>query len=259
MQIQKKKTVELLFSCAQGMGMEPKWLTKHLFSVVTPSGEQHVFYTKSILNSHISVILANNKFLTRTLLEHHQLPNIPFCKPANLEEAKVFLNEHGPVIAKPLHGFGARDINLIHKASDMGHLKFGKYIFEKYIVGKEMRYLILNGHVIAVHESDYGTSLSPSRELKRISYESNEWNPQLTNLTKKIAKVVNLNFAAIDFIVQTNGTIYILEVNCAPGLKWFHSPTSGPVVDVANLFLQAILEDGKPIVSPLANLEPNLI
>lgn len=258
MQIQKKKTVELLFSCALEMGMKPKWLTKHLFSVVTPGGEQHVFYTKSILNSHISVILANNKFLTRTLLEQHSLPNIPYCKPSNFDEAKLFLDKHGRVIAKPLHGFGARDINLINQPEEMAHLKFGKYIFEKYILGREMRYLILNGQVIAVHESDYGTSLKASRELKRISYKPEEWNLELTNLTQKIAKVVNLSFAAIDFIVQNDGTIYILEVNCAPGLKWFHSPSSGPAVNVANLFLQAVLEDSAPIMPKLPSLEPSL-
>jgi hypothetical protein len=32
-------------------------------------------------------------------------------------------------------------------------------------------------------------------------------------------------------------------VNTMPGLKWFHAPSSGPVVDVARLFLESVIED----------------
>jgi glutathione synthase/RimK-type ligase-like ATP-grasp enzyme len=55
--------------------------------------------------------------------------------------------------------------------------------------------------------------------------------------------VFGLRFAAIDFIVGPDGKARILEVNSSPGMKWFHAPTSGPVVDVAHLFLRAMLDD----------------
>jgi len=58
--------------------------------------------------------------------------------------------------------------------------------------------------------------------------------------------LLDLNFAAVDYMIDDTGTAYILEVNTTPGLKWFHAPTSGPVVDVARLFLEAIFEDQAP-------------
>lgn len=248
-------TGELLFSSSLRMGLEPKWITEFLLSISTPSGEQHIYYTKSLLNSHIGVHLSSNKFLARTLMETHGLPNIPFSKPSSSSEAQAFLEEHGQVIAKPLRGIGARDINLINCAEEMSDLKFGNYIFEKYITGRELRYLILNGDVIAVHESDYGTSLDAHRPLKRISYEESRWDQELVQITKTVAKLMGLRFAAVDFIVHSSGRTYILEVNCTPGLKWFHSPTSGPAVDVATMFLQTILDDASLPTKPVADLE----
>jgi glutathione synthase/RimK-type ligase-like ATP-grasp enzyme len=176
------------------------------------------------------------------IMQRHKLPNIPFARPGTFVPAAAFLQKHGKVIIKPLKGSGAHDIRLISNASELEGIDISKYLFEKYVPGKEMRYLVLNGAVIAVHESEYGASVAADRALKRISYTQSGWDPALTAMSVRIASILGLQFAAVDYIVDAKTKAHILEVNSTPGIKWFHAPTSGPPVDVAGMFLTAIIE-----------------
>jgi glutathione synthase/RimK-type ligase-like ATP-grasp enzyme len=186
--------------------------------------------------------LARNKYHTRVILESHGLPNIPYCRPKTLEDAQRFINKHGNVVAKPNSGSGSHDIHIINSLDNFSPKKFSDYIFEKYTPGIEMRYLVLNQRVVAVHESRYGESVSSDRDLERISLPKHEWDDHMAAQSKKIAEIFGLNFIAVDFMIDKSGKSWVLEINTVPGLKWFHSPSSGESVDVAGLFLQAMLE-----------------
>lgn len=243
---QKLGGAELLYKRAQQMGLQPAWVTPNgTFAVSVNGQEKYISYTLSPLNSHTSASLAKNKYLTRLILERHNMQNIPFARPRSLEDAQKFFQKHRKIIAKPLRGAGAHDIHVIMHAAQLIDLNISDYIFEKYIAGKELRYLILNGKVIGVHLSDYGTSVKEDRPLRRISYPKTTWDPALTSSSIKIAHILDLKFAAIDYLIDASGHAFILEVNTVPGIKWFHAPTSGPVVDVARKFLESVFESQK--------------
>jgi glutathione synthase/RimK-type ligase-like ATP-grasp enzyme len=236
----KLGTAELLFRSAQKMGLQPSWIIPDgLFAVLVNGQERYVNFAHSPLNSQISASLAKNKHLTRQILERHDMPNIPFINPQSHTEASLFLDEHGKIIAKPVSGSGSRDIHIVAKASQLEALDITKYILEKYITGQELRYLVLNGEVIAVHRSDYGTSVQEDRPLERISYHPSDWDQTLVLLAVQVAQILGLKFATVDYLVDSLGRAYILEVNTTPGLKWFHAPTSGPIIDVAHQLLNA--------------------
>lgn len=246
----KLGTAELLYRRAAVMGLRPTWVSPGgLFAVTTDDGQRYVNFAYSNLNTHVSVSLAKDKYLTRLILEQHQLPNIPFARPRSLQDANAFLATHHKIIAKPVSGSGSRDIHIIDDPGQLKDVNIPRYIFEKYIAGKELRYLILNDEVIGVHQSEYGASVDEHRALQRISYPQSTWDPILVALSLRIACTLGLKFAAVDFMLDSTGKTYILEVNTTPGLKWFHAPTSGPVVDVARLFLEAMLDDDKPKLS----------
>ena len=241
---QKLGTAKLLFQSAQKMGLRPSWVTPDgLFAVRVNGREQYVNFARSPLNSHTSASLVYNKYLTRQILARHGMPNIPFARPKSHAEAVAFLRRHGKIVAKPIGGSGARDIHIVTTASQLQALHITKYILEKYIAGQELRYLVLNGAVIGVHRSDYGSSVQANRPLKRISYHSSAWNLALVASAIEVAHVLGLKFGAVDYLVDASGRAYILEVNTTPGLKWFHAPSAGPVVDVAGQFLAAIVKD----------------
>ena len=241
----KLGTAQLLYQRASLMGLKPAWVSPGgLFAITTDSGRRYVNSGCSVFNSHTSVSLAKNKYFTRLICEEHGLPNIPFARPKAITAAAVFLDLHGKIIAKPVSGSGARDIHIIETIPELMELThIENYILEKYVAGKEMRYLILNGTVIGVHHSEYGVSVQEDRMLERISLEPTDWDSDLMELALRTAKILDLKFAAVDFIITANNQAYILEVNTAPGFKWFHAPTSGPVIDVAGLFLTAMIKD----------------
>lgn len=232
------------------MGLQPTWVTPYgLFAILVDGQEKYINFARSPLNSHSGMSLAMNKYFTRLVLERQGLQNIPFLQAHSHAEAETFLQVHGKIITKPIKGSGARDIHIITAAKQLLELEeIDGYILEKYIAGEEWRYLILNGEIIGVHRSEYGESVEETRPLQRISYPRSAWNQTLTTSSLHIARALDLNFAAVDYLIDATGHAYVLEVNTNPGLKWFHAPTSGPVVDVARLFMEALYKDESPDV-----------
>lgn len=240
----KTGTAELLFGRAHQMGLQPSWIIPDgLFAITRGSAEQYINLACSPLNSQAGASLAKDKYLTRLVLERHRLPNIPFILPQTMQQATHFLRTHKKIIAKPVCGAGAHDIHIVTRPSQLMSLAITDYILEQYVAGKEMRYLVLNGEIIGVHQSDYGTSVEETRPLARISYPKTTWDDDLMRMSLRVARILGLKFAAVDYLIDAKGQAHILEVNTTPGLKWFHAPTSGPVVDVARLFLEAIVRE----------------
>lgn len=240
--VKKLGTARLLFNSAGQMGLQPSWIiTGGIFVINTPSGEKFINRGVSSLNSPLSTSLVRNKFHTRLILERHGLPNIPYMRTRLFEEAEAFLDRHSTIIVKPIKGEGSRDIYIVNTKEQLAELNLKSTILEKYAPGIEMRYLVLEGEVIAVHESKYGSSVDQHRELERISYDKEEWDAELVAMSRTICSIFGLGFAAIDFMLDDRG-IYILEINSSPGFKWFHAPSVGPGVDVASLFLQATID-----------------
>ncbi len=232
------------------MGLVPVWVTPlDTFAITVDGCERYVNLARSPLNSEASAALARNKYVARQILERHNLQNIPFTLPRTQSEAAAFLSQHGTIIAKPVTGAGAYNIHIVTAQAQLRALDINSFILEKYIAGKEIRYLVLNDEVIAVHRSDYGTSVAADRPLQRISYPRNMWSPALCDLSLRIADMFDLKFAAVDYLIDAQGCAYILEINTMPGFKWFHAPSNGPVVDVARLFLESIINNARATAS----------
>jgi len=241
---QRLGTTELLYRCAREMGLSPSWVKpNHTFAISTDDGERYVSFTRSPLNSHLGRDLAKDKHLTRLIMQRHNLPNIPFLQANTQAEAAQFLDTYKKIIAKPTHGSGAHDIHVITDTAMLAPLTIPDYILEQYIAGEEIRYLVLNESVIGVYRSDYGTSVDEHRPLRCISYPQTMWSPVLSNLSLETTRILGLRFAAVDFMIDRSGRGYILEVNTMPDFKWFHAPSAGPAVNVAQLFLEAMFAD----------------
>ncbi|HSW99091.1 MAG TPA: hypothetical protein VLF71_04585 [Candidatus Saccharimonadales bacterium] len=245
---EKLGAAELLFKAASTMGLRPSWL-KHgsIFAIPTQHGERYVNCSISSMNSHLSSRMVADKDAARLVLARQGFPNLAHLVPSNHAEARAFLAEYKKIVIKPTRGSNAHDIHIIESPGQLTSFEVQRYILEEYAPGKEVRYLLLNDKVIGVHESQYGESVAEDRPLKRISYPRANWDPELVAMSLQVARAFGLRFAAVDYIIGPDGRARILEVNSSPGMKWFHAPTSGPVVDVARLFLQAMLDDdGRP-------------
>lgn len=241
----------LLFEAAEAMGLRPEWLGRSsIFAFYADGSEHYVNYAKSSLNSQLSSSLVGNKNATRLVLARKGFPTMAHIVPREQQDAHDFLALHKKIIAKPVKGSNSRDVHIVESPAELPAFHERTYILEEYAPGKELRYLLLNGRVIAVHESCYGVSVAHDRPLTRISYPPTSWDTDLVDLSVDVARAFGLRYAAVDYIIGQNGKARILEVNSSPGMKWFHSPTSGPGVNVADLFLEAMLADSTQHKTP---------
>ena len=148
----------------------------------------------------------------------------------NIDEIKKFFKKNKKVILKPIHSFGGNDIHLLSKFD----LKFIKKFIKKH------EYIICQKYLPKINKGDKRVFLingkvmgAISRVPKKGSFLSNmskgakPINTQLTNIEKKISKLVaknlrkeNIFLAGIDFIDQKlNGDI---NVTSPTGLKTFY-------------------------------------
>ena len=148
----------------------------------------------------------------------------------NIDEIKKFFKKNEKVILKPIHSFGGNDIHLLSKFD----LKFIKKFIKKH------EYIICQKYLPKINKGDKRVFLingkvmgAISRVPKKGSFLSNmskgakPINTQLTNIEKKISKLVaknlrkeNIFFAGIDFIDQKlNGDI---NITSPTGLKTFY-------------------------------------
>ncbi len=148
----------------------------------------------------------------------------------NIDEIKKFFKKNEKVILKPIHSFGGNDIHLLNEFN----LKFIKKFIKKH------EYIICQKYLPKINKGDKRVFLingkvmgAISRVPKKGSFLSNmskgakPINTQLTNIEKKISKLVaknlrkeNIFLAGIDFIDQKlNGDI---NVTSPTGLKTFY-------------------------------------
>lgn len=238
------ETARILFNEAKNLGLNPQWLTEYgLFSINLDNTIRFVFCGISYLNSQMSSYLCRNKHATRKVLDLFRLPNIPYALPATDEEALFFLKKYKRIVVKPTVGSRSENVHLITEKSQLKNIDRATSIFEKFIEGREFRYLVLKNQVIAVHERIFPGLLNDPRVVKRISYPQNKWEKKLIAISLKATQALGTKFAAVDFKIDKNENPYILEVNAAAGIKWFHYPSEGPSVNVANLLLTATIEE----------------
>lgn len=238
------KTTAMLYERAQQMGLEPTLLTEYgLMAIKFDGRERYIFMGSSAFNTQLSANLCRNKHVTRVILARHNLPNIPYSLPQTYEEAKVFFDQYQPLIIKPtVGGKRSEGVILVSSETELQQTDFSKSILEQYIKGREERHLVLNGEVLAVHLKLYeGAISSPAVDVERVALEKSDWDIERNDMAVKVADIMGLSFAAIDFIV-TDDKAYILEVNSAPGLSLFQQPHKGPSIDMTRIFLEASID-----------------
>jgi D-alanine-D-alanine ligase-like ATP-grasp enzyme len=246
---------QILFAEAQKLDLNPRWETDYgLFSVELPNPQakkntsttrQFFFHTNLNLNGERARFLSKNKHFTRLVLAEAGFKNIPFCLPASRLELEKFFDKHQPIICKPLLGQQSKSIKLISTKNQLNDCSLHLTFFEKFIKGVEYRCLILQNEVIAVQRKELKTTKKSPWQLFYINLKSEKWDKKLMTEAKKIAQVFNLNWAGIDFIVEADGSFWILEVNSAPGIVKIHHPDEGAGVNAANKVWKAVMKNLK--------------
>lgn len=236
------ETFELLIDAAHRLNLKPKKETDYNLFSIAVNGKRHMLlYSICPLNSELGAYLASNKHATRLVLKEASLPNIPFCLPNSRDELLTFAALQGPLVGKPTRGRQSQGVRLYSRIAQLERAKYSDKIFEKYIAGVELRYLMLDKTVLAVHQRHFPGKLHRPELVTRESYDESKWDSNLIKIAQDTMQAIGLRFGAVDFIV-TPDMYYILEVNSAPGLHYFKSPHSGPSIDIGRIYLESVAQ-----------------
>ena len=199
-----------------------------------------------VMNSPRTIERCVDKFYTSALLREAGLdtPDTVVCE--RLDDAMAAVREMGDVVIKPL--FGSMGHGMV-RVSDpetafrvLRALDLTRAVFYVQRViehrGCDVRAFVVGGRVIAAIErraTDGGwrTNVSLGGDARAI-----ELSPAWADMATTAARVVHADYAGVDLLPATDGTVYVLEVNGIPGWSGVQKATS---VDVAGAIVDHLL------------------
>jgi len=220
----------IVFNLSYGIQGEDRYA--HIPGILEMLG---IPYTGSSPEGHT---LALNKVVTKIILKHYNIPTPDFWVFSSEDED--FSPVKFPAIVKPIKealSLGIRvvkDKNQLKKAVKAIIEEFNqKVLVEEFIRGREFSVgLIGNGEnleALPVLEFDFGgdleaiqtTYLKRHKPIKKIcpALIPEEKAKQMQEISKKVFKVLGLkDYARTDIRMDTEGNIYVLEVNSQASL-----------------------------------------
>ncbi len=231
----------LVFDEARRKGLAPRWETSYgLFSITRGDKTIYVFPGKYPMNSHLHAHLATNKHITHIMLEKAGIAHVPYCFPQTRDELLAFFDEYHKIIAKPTMGRQSMGVRLLTPRSRVMNIDYTERIFERYLEGYEMRFLILDYEIIGVLEK-HPHPLKGDRWHKWYkTVRPDEWRHDLGEIATKVAHIIQLGLCAVDIMITADAW-YVLEVNSSPGFVKFHVPDEGPSINCARRIIEKIV------------------
>jgi RimK family alpha-L-glutamate ligase len=200
-----------------------------------------------VMNSPRAIERTVDKFWTSALLEQCGVPTPETVVCDSIEEATAAFRALGDVIVKPL--FGSMGLGMVRVSDEeMAFRVFrtieqirGVYYLQRTINhdGVDIRAFVVGGRVLGAIErraTGWRTNLARGGTARSVAL-SEEWSA----LAVRAAAAVGADYAGVDLLADSEGKVYVLEVNGIPGWKGLQEATridvAGTLVDF--LALQA--------------------
>jgi len=177
-----------------------------------------------------------DKFWTSALLEQCGIPTPETVVCDSAEEATAAFRALGDVIVKPL--FGSMGLGMVRVSDEeMAFRVFrtieqiqGVYYLQRTInhEGVDIRAFVLGGRLLGAIErraTGWRTNLARGGTARSVAL-SDEWSA----LAVRAAAAVGADYAGVDLLADSEGKVYVLEVNGIPGWRGLQEATG---IDVA--------------------------
>jgi len=200
----------------------------------------------SVLNSPRAIERCVDKFYTSALLREAGLdtPETVVCE--RIDDAMAAVREMGDVIVKPL--FGSMGHGMV-RVSDpetafrvFRALEMSRAVFYLQRViehgGSDVRAFVVGKRVVAAIErrardGGWRTNISLGGEARAIDLP-----PAWSDLALTAARVVGADYAGVDLLPASDGTVHVIEVNGIPGWSGVQKATS---VDIAGAIVDHLI------------------
>lgn len=198
-----------------------------------------------VMNSARAIERTVDKSWTSAILARGGLPTpeTVICERAD-DAFEAFRALGGDIVVKPL--FGSMGLGMSRVSDeDMAWRVFrvvetvrGVYYLQKFIPheGRDIRAFVVGDKVLgAMERTAPGWRTNFSRGGKATPIDL---SPQWAELAVKAARLVGAEYAGVDLLPSSDGSIYLLEVNGIPGWEGLQQATG---IDVAGAVIEQLL------------------
>ncbi len=175
---------------------------------------------------------AGDKLTSYVKLSLAGLPTIPgyFCWHTRIEEKKNEIIERLglPLVAKQLSSQRGKGVFLIKKVDDFKILAEnfpeGEFLFQNFCQGQdEYRILVLKEEIGSFEKKikkagEFRANLALGADEEYVDAE--KMPREMKEIAIKAAKVLDIQIAGVDILVDTQGKRWLLEANRGPGLTY---------------------------------------
>lgn len=206
-----------------------------------------------LANDVTSILIARNKYLTLQVLatNHINVPDSIFINSPDLFWAAIEELGGFPVVVKKPSGRQGRDVSLIREPGQgrdcLALLDPGEgLLLQRFFAPKgrqDLRVLVIGGKVSAAMQ------LAPAPGDFRSNYHVSgsgravELPAAVEQTAAACARAMGLVIAGVDFIIDSDGTPWVIEVNYSPGFKGMEAVTgrdiAAEIIACALSFLSA--------------------
>jgi RimK family alpha-L-glutamate ligase len=201
-----------------------------------------------VLNSPRAIERTVDKFYTTSLLEQAGLPTPETRVCETAEAAFACFRELGDVVVKPL--FGSMGLGMVRVSDEETAWRVfraieairGVYYLQRTVAhgGRDVRAFVVGDRVIgAIERRADGWRTNVSRGGRAVPFDLPAVHAELA---VRAARAVEAEYAGVDLLPGTDGTVYVLEVNGIPGWRGLQEATR---IDVAGAVVRQLL-DGRP-------------
>lgn len=186
----------------------------------------------SILNSPGGIKLASNKLLSQLMIANHTsdlisaIPTTVVYNDENIED--VVKAGNFPVVIKTMtgtHGLGVAKCDSSESFRSMAQLLLAKheqsFLVQDFIPHEtSYRTIVLGDTILAANERGHANGADFRTNAHRGAV-TKAYNPpeHVTAGSIELARIFDLKFCAIDFILDESGKMIVIEVNGSPGLE----------------------------------------
>ena len=198
---------------------------------------------KPVINSPVAVAYCKNKWTCHQELEMHDIPQLFTKLIRNADELSDF---EFPLILKSLFGSKGVGVHLCHNIEEatqqLDHHSRSDYLllYQPYMhKAQELRVFVVGDKIVASVEryaAEGEFRANWHRGGKYITHQ--HCTPELEELSFKVMKALQLDYAAIDFI-HDGEKFCVLEANDSPGLQGIDEALG---IELAPLILELLVQ-----------------
>jgi RimK family alpha-L-glutamate ligase len=198
-----------------------------------------------VMNTARAIERTVDKAWTSAILHRAGLPTPETLVCESADDAFAAFRTMGDVVVKPLFGSMGLGISRVSD-EDMAWRVFrvietirGVYYLQRFVPheGRDLRAFVVGGRVLGAIErsaSGWRTNFSRGGRVKPVVLPG-----PLAELAVRAAAAVGAEYAGVDLLPSSDGTVYVLEVNGIPGWEGLQKATG---IDVAGAVIDQLIK-----------------